>query len=350
MPLSRRALLTVASAASLVAQTLPRRAGGPLRVVLMAPFEPDEQQTLQRTVGSTPLEFRPVRSREELRRELPEAEVVFGSLTGADLDYAPKLKWLQWPGAGIEGMEEGLKKSPLPVANMARTFAPGISETAIGLLLGLTRRIGTDYRSQFLNRQWKPLGTVKSEDHIELAGRTMGIVGFGGIGSGIARRAYYGFDMKIVATDAKPLPKPEYVAELHDPTWFPTMVPMVDVLVSAAPQTRQTEKMFNEAVFRRMKPTSYFIAMSRGGLFDDMALVKALKEKWIAGAGLDVFPVEPIPSTHPIFDCPNVLITPHTSGWGRERQERLVALFGDNLRRYVNGLPLVNVVDKVAGY
>jgi phosphoglycerate dehydrogenase-like enzyme len=172
----------------------------------------------------------------------------------------------------------------------------------------------------------------------------------GGIGTEIARRAYYGFGMRVLATDAKPLPKPEYVAELHDPGFFERMVPQVDVLVSAAPHTKVTDRMFNERVFRSMKKTAIFLGMSRGRLFDDMALVKALKEGWIAGAGLDVMPVEPPPSDHPIFDCPNVVMSAHTSGWGPERQERLIGHFAENIRRYSNGLPLMAVVDKAAGY
>jgi phosphoglycerate dehydrogenase-like enzyme len=108
--------------------------------------------------------------------------------------------------------------------------------------------------------------------------------------------------------------------------------------------------MFNEQMFRSMKRTAYFLAMSRGKLFDDMALVKALKERWIAGAGLDVFPTEPVPQGHPIFDCDNVILSAHTSGWSPDRQVRLIALFADNVRRYAAGMPLVNVVDKEKGY
>ena len=186
---------------------------------------------------------------------------------------------------------------------MAKVFAPAISETAMGLLLCLTRGITTLYMPQFAKRQMKPVGTAKSADHVELAGRTMGIVGMGGIGSAVARKAHHGFGMTVVATDARPLPKPDFVAELHDPSWFETMAGQVDVLVAAAPHTRLTERMFNERVFRSMKKTAYFIALSRGKLFDDMALVKALQGGWIAGAGLDVFPQEPPPSNHPIFDC-----------------------------------------------
>jgi phosphoglycerate dehydrogenase-like enzyme len=153
-----------------------------------------------------------------------------------------------------------------------------------------------------------------------------------------------------VATDARPVPKPDYVAELRDPSWFKTMVPMVDVLVAAAPHTPLTERMFDESVFRSMKKTAYFLAMSRGKLFDDLALAKALKDGWIAGAGLDVFPQEPPPSAHPVYDCTNVVMTAHTSGWSPDRQVRLIDLFAENVRRYAIGAPLVNVVDKKAGY
>jgi phosphoglycerate dehydrogenase-like enzyme len=250
----------------------------------------------------------------------------------------------------MEGLDPKIRQSPLVVTNMARIFAPAISETAFALLLSLSRGLTKHYNPQFRNRKMEPVGTVKSDHHQEISGRTMGIVGLGGIGTAIARRAFYGFDMRVVATDAKPMAKPDFVAELHDPDWFSTMVPLVDVLVSAAPHTPKTERMFNEQVFRRMKPTAYFIAMSRGRLFDDMALVKALKEKWILGAGLDVFPVEPPPSTHPIFDCDNVVMSAHTSGWSVDRQVRLIDLFAENLRRYAAGLPLMNVVDKHAGY
>ena len=288
--------------------------------------------------------------REEFRKRLGDVDVVYGTLSGPELQAAGRVKWVQTGAAGVESMDPEFMASPIVLTNMARTFAPAITETGIGLLLSLTRGIGTLYMPQFAKRQMKPMGTVKSPDHVELGGKTMGIVGLGGIGSSMARRAHDGFDMRVVATDARPLPKPEYVAELRDPSWFITMVPQVDVLVAAAPHTKQTERMFNESVFRSMKKTAYFIALSRGMLFDDMALVKALKGGWIAGAGLDVFPQEPPPSDHPIFDCTNVVMTAHTSGWSPERQIRLIDLFAENVRRYAIGAPLMNVVDKKAGY
>lgn len=321
-----------------------------LRIVTLHPFEPAEIEQIKAAAPRARIDFTVCQTREEFEQRVKDAEVVYGDVRGEALGTAAKLKWVQAGGAGIEGMDRALFESPVLITNFAGTFAPAISETAIGMLLCLTRGISKYYVPQFLARQWKPVGSVKSADHAEISGRTMGIVGLGGIGCAVARRAHCGFDMRIVAIDSRALHRPEYVAEVHDPGWLQEMVPQVDVLVAAAPHTRETDRMFNEPVFRSMKKTAYFLALSRGKLFDDMALVKALKEGWIAGAGLDVFPQEPPPSSHPIFDCPNVVMTMHTSGWSTDRQKRLVELFAENVRRYTEGLPLLNVVDKKLGY
>jgi phosphoglycerate dehydrogenase-like enzyme len=330
------------------AQPPPRTSSEPIQILTSTAFEAHE---IEKIKGAAPnVELIVAKTPAEFRQRLPEAEVVLGNLTGADLASASKVRWVQTGAAGVETLDKEFMASPIALTNTARIFAPAITETAMGLLLCLTRGITTHYMPQFAKRQMKPVGTVKSADHVELAGRTMGIVGMGGIGSSLARRAHHGFDMKIVGTDARAVPKPEYVAELRDPSWFMTMVPQVDVLVAAAPHTPATERMFNEKVFRSMKKTAYFLALSRGRLFDDMALVQALKEGWIAGAGLDVFPQEPPPLDHPIFDCRNVVMTAHTSGWSPDRQIRLIDLYAENVRRYAVGAPLMNVVDKKAGY
>ncbi len=334
------------------AQTNVESPGEPIKVVTTYRFESAELRQIQEAASPTKVEITICGNRDEFRSKVKDAEVVYGRISGDELGLAPKLTWVQNGGAGCEWLmrDEKFRKHPVVLTNFARTFAPAISETAMGLLLCLTRGITKYYMPAFYKGKIRKVGTVKSDHHTELVGRTMGIVGLGGIGSAVARRAHYGFDMRVVATDAKPIPTPEYVAEVHDPTWFSEMVPQVDVLVAAAPHTARTEGMFNEDVFRKMKKTAYFLGLSRGKLFDDMALVKALKEGWIAGAGLDVFPKEPPPDGHPIYECDNVAMTPHTSGWSPDRQVRLIALFADNVRRYARGLPLVNVVDKQRGY
>ncbi len=323
---------------------------GVLRILTRYPFEPSEIEKIKAATNAAQVEITICPSHADFLAALPDAEVVYGDINAEGLKLAPKLRWLMSGGAGMEWMDQALRDSPVVVTNYQRTFAHGITETGIGMLLCLTRGITSLYMPQFAKRQMLPVGTPKSADHTELIGRTMGIVGMGGIGTLLAKRAHFGFDMKVIATDAKPVPKPEYVAELHDPGFFREMAAQVDVLVAAAPHTPITERMFNEDVFRSMKPTAHFLALSRGALFDDMALVKALKSGWIKGAGLDVFPIEPPPANHPIFDCKNVVMTAHTSGWSPDRQIRLIDVFADNVRRYAEGLPLIGVVDKKLGY
>ena len=364
---SRRTFVTLAGAASAVpaaaattrkavvsplaaGMAAPQAAGNPIRLVTLYRFAPNEIRQIEQAAAPTRIEIITCADRDEFKRRLPDAEIIYGGLRQGEIDFAPKVQWVINGGAGVERTPQDLRDHPVAFTNYARTFAPAISETAMGLLVSLTRRIHTYMKQFYVDKELKPLGKVKSDEHVELAGRVMGIVGMGGIGTAIARRAHFGFDMTVVATDAKPIPKPHFVQELHDPTWFETMVPMVDVLVSAVPHTPVTERMFNENVFRNMKKTAYFICMSRGMVFDDMALVKALSEGWIAGAGLDVFAPDPAPKGHPIYELDNVVMTPHTSGWSPDRQVRLINLFAENVHRYVRGQPLLNVVDKQAGY
>lgn len=283
---------------------------------------------------------------DELNKLLPEADVIFGAINADMLAKAKNLRWLQATEAGMERMLfPELTNSNVVVTNMARIFAPAISETAIGMLLSLTRGFVRYYFPQFEKRTWKP-----ERNLVEIDGMTMGFVGMGGLGSATAMRAHYGFNMRILAVDAKPMVKPIFVDTLREPSWLMEMVPPVDVLVSAAPSTKETEKMFNERVFGAMKKTSYFMNISRGALVDDAALVAALKEGRIAGAALDVTSQEPLPSSHPFWDCPNLILTCHTAGFAPQRRVRLMGILAENTRRYTSGLPLMNVVDKQRGY
>jgi phosphoglycerate dehydrogenase-like enzyme len=280
---------------------------------------------------------------------LEEAEAIIGNVEGSVLQRAKKLKWVQVLHAGVEHMPKEMIAHPLVLTNMQRIFAPVIAETAIAMLLSLTRGLVQHSIPNFAQKKWSgslPAG-VQLED---LYNKTIGIVGMGGIGSETARRLHYGFNMRVLATDAKAMPRPEFVDELHDPAWFMEMVPKVDVLMSAAPLTKETREMFNDEVFSKMKRDSYFINVTRGGLVKQEALVDALKTKKIRGAGLDVASPEPLPADSPLWTCPNLVITPHNSGAAEIRQERMIALVMENVRRYSLGLPLMNVVDKEKGY
>jgi phosphoglycerate dehydrogenase-like enzyme len=282
----------------------------------------------------------------DIRTKARDAEVILGIVDRETVLAAGNLKWVQTWAAGVESLPRELMEHPCVLTNMQRVFAPVIAETAIALLLSLTRGLAQSSIPNFRLRKWER-ASVPLED---LYGKTIGIVGLGGIGTETARRAHCGFSMRVLAVDPKPLPRPDFVEMLREPGWLMEMASQVDVLMSAAPLTAETRGMFNDAVFQKMKRTAYFINVSRGGLVDEDALVRALKGGLIRGAGLDVASPEPLPPNHPLWDCPNLVITPHNSGVAPIRQARLIALVTENVRRYAAGLPLLNVVDKTRGY
>lgn len=291
------------------------------------------------------LEIAHCHSQDEFRRELADGHILFGTLGREDFSAAKQLRWIQYPAAGVEDiLFPELVESPVVLTNMQRMYSPTISESVIGLLITLTRRLN-DYTVQTGEHRWNGLEGLR-----EISGLTMGIVGMGGIGTDTAYRAHYGFNMRILATDVKPLPKPAFVAELHSPEWLPQMVPQVDVLLSAAPHTPLTHHLFDDRIFHLMKPSAYFINVSRGWLVDSGALVSALKERRIAGAALDATEPEPLPPDHPLWTAGNIIITSHTSAVSAGSSKRCMDLFAENVRRYTSGLPLLNVVDKKRGY
>ncbi len=317
---------------------------GPIRIVCAEKLTPEEAEQIRS--ASPKVDLVMITNRPDLREQAKDAEVILGIVDAETALNARKLQWVQTWHAGVETLPKELMEHRCVLTNMQRVFAPVIAETAMALMLSLTRGLAQNSIPNFRQRKWS-----REELPLEdLYGKTLAVVGLGGIGMETAMRAHHGFDMRILAVDPKPIPKPEFVAELHEPGWLMQMVPQADILMSAAPLTKETIKLFNEAVFRKMKRTAYFINVSRGGLVDQEALAQALKQGWIRGAGLDVATPEPLPSDHFLWDCPNLVITPHNSGYAPARQTRLMALVTENVRRYALGLPLLNVVDKARGY
>ncbi|HEV2446628.1 MAG TPA: D-2-hydroxyacid dehydrogenase [Candidatus Sulfopaludibacter sp.] len=350
LPVVAAAEATAAADSDRIAQFLPppdhvRIATVTASSVVPPPrFSADEVRRI--LAGSPKVELTIPANAAEMQRVLPEVDVIFGSISPEMLPSARRLRWLQATEAGMERLLfPELVDSPVVVTNMARIFAPAIAETAIGMLLALARGFNRYFFPQFQQKHWRT-----RRDLVEVSGMTLGIVGLGGLGSATAAKAHYGFDMRILAVDPKPMVKPLFVETLREPAWLMEMVPQVDVLVSTAPATRETEKMFNEKVFRSMKKSAYFLNLSRGWLVDTAALARALTEGWIAGAGVDVADQEPASPEHPFYRCPNLVVTCHSSGFSPQRQLRLIGLLTENVRRYLSGLPLLNVVDKQRGY
>jgi phosphoglycerate dehydrogenase-like enzyme len=319
--------------------------GDPIRILLAARLEPEEVERIRRAGPN--VELTVARGEGEALAAATDAEVILGEPSVAVIRAARRLKWVQHWAAGVERLPRELMEHPCVLTNMQRVFAPVIAETVFAFVLGLSRGLVQASVPNFRLRRWERGSSVPLDD---LFGKTIGLVGLGGIGTEVARRAHHGFGMRVLAIDPKPLPRPDFVAELREPRWLAEMVPQVDVLVSCAPLTRETEKLFGESVFRALRKSAYFVNVSRGGLVDQTALARALKEGWIRGAGLDVTTPEPLPPEDPLWECPNLAITPHNSGAAPIRQVRLVALVAENVRRYANGLALLNVVDKQRGY
>jgi len=184
----------------------------------------------------------------------------------------------------------------------------------------------------------------------ELRGKTMLIVGLGGIGTQVARRAH-GFGMRVMAIDPNDkIAKPAFVFSIAPPAQLMAALPKADVVVIACPLTKETRGMFGKAQFAAMKPTAYFVNVARGGIVRTADLVEALRGKKIAGAGLDVVDPEPLPGGHPLWQMPNVAISPHIGGQSPEARERQWRLWRENVRRFAAGERLLCVVDKERGY
>ena len=256
------------------------------------------------------------------------------------------MKWVQQPSAGVEHLIEipELVEGAIVLTNMQRMYGPEIADQAIGYLLAFTRDLGISFAPIESSTDLARAGFVLDE----LAGKTLLVIGLGGIGSEIARRAH-AFGMRVVSTDPKVMERPLFVEELHRPDAFHTLLPRADVVASAVPLTKASRKMIGAREFAMMKPGTILINVSRGGVVDTDALVAALDSRRIAAAGLDVTDPEPLPEGHPLWSR-NVIITPHSAGQSPGGDRRRHELFRENLRRFASGEMLLNVVDKKAGY
>jgi phosphoglycerate dehydrogenase-like enzyme len=278
--------------------------------------------------------------RDALPALAPDVEVVAGGFPSGLLGQAPKLKWIHSWGAGVE-VSEAIQRSPVVFTCSKGNGAIPLAEHIILLMLMLARDVPRMVRAQQEHRWAKVV-------HGELTGRTLGIIGLGNSGRDLARKAK-AFHMRVIGVRRTPTPAPDVdeqfpLSRLHD------MLGQCDWVAMTAPLTPQTHHMLGEAEFRAMKPSAYYLCVSRGATADPAALLRALREGWIAGAGLDAHAVEPLPPDSPFWDAPNTIITPHYGATTPLTYRRGADIFLDNLRRYVDGEPLFNVVDKVAGY
>jgi len=282
---------------------------------------------------------------QQAQHAIVDADAAFGPLPRDLLKRATKLRWLQAhhaaPPAGYYYPE--LIAHPVVVTNTREIYNDHIGAHIMAFVLAFARGFHR-YFTQQLRREW-----AKSEredgDVMHLPEATALIVGVGGIGAETARLAA-AFGMTVLATDARRRAPPPGVAELHPPERLDALLPRADFVILTVPHTPATEGFFNRARFQRMKRSAFFINIGRGMTTRLDDLVAALRAGEIAGVGLDVFEVEPLPRDHPLWTMPGVLITPHMAGHGPYLDERRYEILLDNCRAFLAGKPLRNVVDK----
>ena len=273
-----------------------------------------------------------------------QAEAAYGVIPAQLLAKAGRLRWLQSPQAAPPAgyYYPALIAHPAIVTNMREIYNDHIGAHIMAFVLAFARDFQT-YIPQQLHREWKPRRLDSGVVHLPEA--TALIVGVGGIGAEAARLAA-AFGMRVIATDARRTTPPEGVAELHRPEALDDLLARADFVILTVPHTPTTEGFMNRARFRRMKPSAFFINIGRGKTTRLDDLVAALQAGELAGAGLDVFETEPLPDDHPLWTMPNVLITPHTAGFGPYLNDRRFQIILDNCRAFEAGHPLRNVVDK----
>jgi phosphoglycerate dehydrogenase-like enzyme len=282
---------------------------------------------------------------------IPPAQVAFMSeLRPAHLAAAPRLQWVHSAAAGVGGMLfPAMIESPVVMSNSRGISADTIAEHVLAVTLAMFRKLPLAFRTQS-ERQWAQDAMVESPGLRTIADSRVLLVGLGAIGSATARRLV-ALGAHVTAIRRNPArPAPNGVEAVAPPERLRELLPGADVVVIAAPQTRDTRRLIGAAELAAMRRDALLINVSRGKLLDEAALVSALGDTPTLGAALDVFETEPLPADSPLWSLPNVLITPHISGFRPDHWDAVTNLFADNLRRFESGRALLNVVNKEAGY
>ncbi len=294
--------------------------------------------------------------------QLGEMEVLYTRQALPEPEQVPNLRWIQFHWSGIDAfVDQSLLRSEMIVTTLSGAAVPQMAEFALTMMMSLGHHMPNMMEDQ-REKVWADNRFTRFRPK-ELRGSTVGIVGYGNIGREIARICQ-ALGAQVLATkrDLKTLDAGGYVLEglgdlqaeiperLYPPQALPSMASECDFLVLTVPLTPETRGLVNAKVFESMKDTAYLIDVSRGGVVDQGALVEALREETIAGAALDVYPVEPLPESSPLWELPNVILSPHVAGTSGQYLERAADLFAENLRRYVANEPLLNRYDSKRGY
>jgi phosphoglycerate dehydrogenase-like enzyme len=260
-------------------------------------------------------------------------------------EHAPNLQWVQCVGAGTGQLQSaGLTDADIRLTSAAGANAVGIAEFALARVLQHWKKLRQIEDAQ-QRHQWE--GAYGRQ----LAGCTLGLIGLGAINSAVAARAK-AFGMRVLATrrSATPGATAPDVDELYPPTELHAMLAQCDAVIAAVPETPETTALMDSAAFAAMQPGAFFCNVGRGSFVDEPALIDALERGHLGAAALDVASVEPLPTDHPLWDAPNLYLSPHAAASPAALFVNLHELFRDNLTRFLAGEPLRNEVDVSRGY
>ena len=334
-----------------------------VKVLSVHRFSEEQLDKLRAVSPRLVVEQRTVHNDQELEEVLDdEVEVLFTFFASFDPALAPRLRWIQLNSAGVDHiLDAPIMESDVIITTASGIHAPPIAEYVLAFMLSHIRKFPQMLRYQ-MRREW-PKKRWKVLLGGELRGKTVGIVGYGSIGREVGRLAK-AFGMRVVATKRSAGergdtgywiagagdPEASLLDRLYPPEGLQEMLAECDFVVIAVPLTSETMRAIGEEELRAMKPSSFLVNIARGEIIDGPILIRALKEGWISGAGLDVFAQEPLPKDSELWDMENVIISPHIAAATPCYDERATDLFAENLRRYLAGEELLNVVDRKRGY
>ncbi|HKL78945.1 MAG TPA: D-2-hydroxyacid dehydrogenase [Mobilitalea sp.] len=274
-----------------------------------------------------------------------KAEVIFGWPEEEQLKRSVNLRWLHLPSAGADSYArwELYPNSNILLTNSSGVYGVPIAEHVLAMILAYNHNLWK-YAEQQKNLKWEEIRRTR-----DFYGSTIGIIGMGDIGMELAKRSK-ALGARVLGVKRTRSSMPEYVDRLYTIEEIDEVLQQADYVVLALPNTQKTNGIVSEQRLRKMKPDAFLVNIGRGALVDQEALIKALKENLIGGVGLDVTEPEPLPQDNPLWELPNVMITPHVSGISPSNDRIRIDLFVKNLERYLTGEPLVNMVDFEEGY
>ena len=295
-----------------------------------------------------------------------KVDVLYAGAPPREPGRAPALRWVQLHMAGVNALADHplYTQTRLPLTTTSGVHAATIAEYAVAMMLALAHRVPRI--GQWQARSGWPPDEQRWPLFVpsEVRGATLGVIGYGSIGRELARIAKWAFAMRVLACKRDPSrraddgyclpgtgdPEGAFPDEWLGPGQLDHLLAHSDVVVLCAPLTAETTGLIGSAQLARMRPGAYFVNVGRGASVDEAALAKALAEERIAGAAVDVFAQEPPPAGHPLYAVDNVILSPHVSGFLPSYDEKCSVLFAENLRRFLAGAPLLNLVDRARGY